>query len=154
MQCDLCGKSMEDFFKIKTEGTILNVCESCSGHGEIIQEVKAVIEDPPKKEIFQKPPKPEIVEELVEGYQEKIKKKREKLGLKQEDFAKKINEKESILQKVESGHFIPSLKLATKIENFLGIKLIEEVEEEKMIINRDKSDGEGFTLGDFVKKKS
>ena len=148
----MCGKVTEDYYRIRIESTILNVCKSCAAYGEVLQQVKTEVKKEIKKEPIQKPAEPEIIEELVEGYAEKIKSKREKLGLKQEDLAKKINEKESIIQKIESGHFTPPINLAKKLERFLGIKIIEEVEEAKVIIS-PKTSGEGFSLGDFVKVK-
>ena len=54
-----------------------------------------------------------------------IRNKRDELGLKQEDFAKMLNEKESIIHKLETGEFKPSLKLAKKLEKKFGLKLIE-----------------------------
>ena len=84
-------------------------------------------------------------------FAEKIRKKREKLGLKQEDFAKRISEKESVVHKLETGEFTPSLKLARKLEVLLGIKLIESYEEEEKITA--KGETEEFTIGDVIKIK-
>ena len=44
----------------------------------------------------------EILQVIVDDYAEKIKNAREKLGLKQKDFAKKINLKESLIHKIET----------------------------------------------------
>jgi len=73
------------------------------------------------------------------------------LRLKQEEFAKKLNEKESLIQKIESGHFEPSIGLAKKIGRFLKIKLVEEYEEvhEKQVRSKTGS----FTIGDIIKIK-
>jgi uncharacterized protein (TIGR00270 family) len=72
--------------------------------------------------------------------------------MRQEEFAMKINEKDSIIHKIEIGHFKPSLKLARKIEKFLGIKLIEIVtEKDNKLKSSDKTEG-GFTIGDFIRK--
>ena len=75
-------------------------------------------------------PEKEIIQKIVDDFAEKIRIKREKLGLKQEDFAKSISEKESVIHKLETGEFHPSLELAEKLEKILKIKLIEEYEEE------------------------
>jgi putative transcription factor len=152
MQCEMCGKSVESYFRVKTEGTILNVCGKCRGFGELIQAVTPAPEKKIEKIAKPKPAEPEIIEDLVEGYAEKIKNKRERLGLKQEELAQKINEKESIIHKIESGHFTPPIELAKKLERFLGIKIIEEVEDAKVNIAQ-KVSGEGFSLGDFIKVK-
>lgn len=154
MQCEMCGRSTEDYFRIRVEGTILNVCGNCMKFGELIESVKLKPEKTAEKiKKQEKPAGPEIVDELVEDYAEKIKNKREKLSLTQEELAKKINEKESIIHKVESGHFTPSIELARKLERFLGIRLVEEVEEGKAVVSQKVSSGGGFTLGDFVKVK-
>ena len=69
----------------------------------------------------------------------------------QYDFAKKITEKVSVVHKMETGSFEPSLKLARKLQKVLGVRLIvvEEVEEFKP---KSESSG-GMTLGDMLKKK-
>ena len=89
-----------------------------------------------------------MIQIITPDYSELIKKKREKLGLKQEELAKKIAEKESIIHKIESGQFEPSVELARKLEKFLNIKLIEQHEEVKVSLGKK---GEGAaTLGDVV----
>jgi putative transcription factor len=70
------------------------------------------------------------------------------LGIKQEDAAKKLSEKVSILHNLETGRREPSIPLARKLENFYGIKLIEVSKEEK--IEKSKSNSEEITLGDVI----
>ena len=93
--------------------------------------------------------KEESAELLVENYPDIIKKKRESMGLSQKDFANRINEKESIIHKIEIGAFEPQLSLARKLEKILGIKLVEEHLEKHETFKRKRE--EGFTLGDFIK---
>jgi putative transcription factor len=71
--------------------------------------------------------------------------------MNQEDFAKKIAEKVSVVHKLEIGEIKPSLALARKLERLLGIKLIEFYEEESK--GNAKVSTEGFTIGDIVKIK-
>lgn len=148
MLCDMCGKEAE-LFKAIVEGTQLNVCKSCSRYGKVLKKVKPKTADKPepvkKIEIVQKE---EIEELVVENFPELIKQKREKLGLKQEELAKKLNERESLIQKVESGHMRPSIKLAKKLERFLEIKLIEEFK--KKAFNPDKKSSGPLTIGDLI----
>lgn len=147
MQCDMCGKD-ENLYQIELEGSKLNVCKKCSKHGKFIGQVK----EPPK---FIKKPKveePETVYDIVDDYSAKIKKAREKTGLKQEELAAKIAEKSSLITKIEAGKFKPSIKVAKKIEKFLGLELIYELEGTSHATTQ-KTKGQGFTIGDMIKIK-
>lgn len=151
MQCEMCG-SEERLFKTDIEGTLLNVCKACSKFGKIISAVKEPIEEKREKkiEMIETEPEEEIIEMVVSNFQEKIRKAREKLGLNQEDFAKKIKEKESIVHKLETGEFKPSIDTAKKLEKVLHIKLIEEYKEEGKTTNIKT---EELTIGDLIKIK-
>ena len=91
----------------------------------------------------------EITQEVVEGYHSKIRQAREKLGLSHEELGKKINEKASVLSKLETGKMTPNNMLVTKLEHALKIKLLIPIKEEKLSafpksLNREP------TLGDLV----
>ena len=149
MKCDMCG-SEGKLYKAIIESAHLNVCHECSKFGKVIGVVKQ--EDINKATANETTePQKEIMDLVVEDYAEKIKKKREQLGLKQEELAKKINEKESLIQNIESGHYKPPIGLAKKIQGFLKIKLIEEHEELHERQKATKTDT--FTIGDLIKIK-
>ena len=93
----------------------------------------------------------EKIELIVENYADIIKKKRESMRLSQKDFASKLNEKESTVHHIETGRLEPSLALAKKLEKMLGIKIIEEYDENLELPKRRKD--EGFTFGDFINIK-
>jgi len=133
--------------RVKIEGTIMNVCSNCQRYGEIIR----TLEKPKRVSKQRNFLKPEIVEGVRGDYAHVIRDARDKIGMKQEDFAKKINERLSIIHNIETGHFKPSLVLAKKIERFLGIKLIETESNEEVELTKSKESG-GFTLGDMIKK--
>ena len=151
MVCDMCG-SQGKLFKAIVEGTELNVCQKCARFGSVISP------GTPRHSMHKRTPRktsqplPEPEEIIIENYPELIKQKREKLGLTQEKFAQKLNEKESLLQKIESGHIKPSLNLAKKIQNFLGIKLIEQFKPKK-ILTQNQSKSYVLTIGDILKLK-
>src|SRR3989338_6849524 len=149
MICDMCGNPGK-LFKTIVEGTELSVCQECSRFGKVVGIIKqSVVRQ--ESERKSEEPETEVMELLVEDYAEKIRKKRESLGLNQGEFAKKLNEKESLIQKIEAGHFEPSIGLAKKISRILQIKLVEEYEERHEKQPRPKA--VGFTLGDFIKIK-
>jgi len=149
INCELCGKKEENLLKAVIESVELNVCKDCGKFGKVIGFVKKP-EIKGKRKIYSVHSKQEEKSEiLVEGFHEIIKKKRESLGLPQKDFALKINEKESLVHKIETGSFEPNLDLARKIERFLGIKIVEEYKES--FERQKQAKDAGFTLGDFIK---
>lgn len=151
MNCEMCG-SEEKLFKTLIEGTELNVCKKCAKFGKIISEVKIETKEKKPAKIEQETaPEKEVLQIIVPDYGQRIKKAREALGLKQEDFAKKINEKISLIHNIESNRFEPSISLARKLEKFLKITLVEQYEEERDKASKAKSDT--FTIGDFIKVK-
>lgn len=152
--CDMCGKE-SDLLKVKIEGTVLEVCERCGRFGEVMESPVRPVERP----VVPKPTyvpirRREIIQMVTEDYARKIKQARERTGLTQEQFAGRLNEKESVIQKMESGQFTPSINLARKLERMLRIRLIEEYSEGGDVpIATEKTKDESFTLGDFVKDK-
>ena len=145
MNCELCG-SKPAVYDSEIEGTWMKVCQDCSKFGKTKKPsvVKMVIKEK----------RPEIVEPefiLVKGYGSMVKRAREKLGLKQEEMAKRLNERESLLHQIESEHFKPGVILARKLERELRIKILDEVKESDEGIAPNK-DGGSFTLGDMMKK--
>jgi|SRR3989338_4596246 len=149
MKCDMCSSSGK-LFRAEIEGAVLSVCGKCSEFGKVLGQISQPDSDY-REEKKSKEHNPEVIDIIVEGYAEVIRKKREQMGLTQKDFAKNINEKESLIQQLESGNFRPGIELARKLQKALGIKLIEEYEQKPEKLSATRS--EGFTLGDFIKAK-
>lgn len=147
MNCEVCGKETTNLLNAIVEGSVLSVCKNCSKYGNVIAVKKPKpAQEPPKKIITIEEP----IEVIVSDFSLKIKNARESLKLKQEQLAKNLKEKTSLIHKLESGHLTPSISLAKKLENFLNIKLIEQYEEEKKQINIKDED---LTIGDLIKIK-
>ncbi len=145
-ECDLCGKTA-DLMLALIEDTEFSVCKSCLSHG------KRLVEEHPQNIPYVKQIKKEKpMSVFIEGFHLKVKSAREKLNLTQEELANKINEKLSIIHKLESGHFIPPMSLARKLENFLRIGIMQEVEEEKQEKKIDFKDS-NLTIGDLINLK-
>jgi len=146
----MCG-SEGKLFRAMIEGSEMRVCNNCSKFGKVLGEVREeakAVRKVKKVEIIEEP---EVIEMVVSDFSMKVRNKREQIGLNQKDFAKKINEKESVVHKLENGEFSPSLDLARKLEKMFGISLIEEYEEKKEKI--EKTAGEGITVGDLIRIK-
>ena len=88
--------------------------------------------------------------ELLEDFPQKIRRARESRGWKQADLGAKINERVSVIAKLESGAITPGDDLVRKLERELGIKLKERVQP---IAVKKQAAGAGITLGDLVKMK-
>jgi len=155
MMCDLCGEEKLHLYKALVEGSIMSVCDKCKKFGEVLS-IERPKEGLPRKVVKKqqevKKSEEEVVEEvIVEDYASKIKSAREERKMTQEELGKAVSEKESMIQKLESGHMIPSIGLAKKLEQFLRIRLIE-----KYKVAKDDAKGidfkdEAVTIGDLIR---
>jgi putative transcription factor len=91
------------------------------------------------------------MEEVATDYDERIRSAREGRGLSQEDLAKELNEKASLIRKLERGDMLPSDEVQKKLERELDISLSEGAGDE----DAEWSSGSSTTttLGDVVKRK-
>ena len=143
MMCEMCGRN-EETQEAVVEGAMLNVCSHCSKFGVVVK----------KEEIVEKPKfvREEVVDFVVDDYNHLIKKGREKKDLRQSELAKYIGEKESVVHSAEAGRFKPSLKVAKKLEVFLGIKLIsKDIPEGDVKKNLNFKD-QDLTIADLLKR--
>ncbi len=161
MRCEVCGRKIHgNQLLAEIEGARLTVCTECSKHGRIIprQEIKIKTAPPSQKGLPNAPifarkrpeAKVEITQEVIEGYPSKIRLAREKLGLSHEELGKKINEKESVLRKLETGKIEPNDMLVTKLEHALKIKLLTPIAQEDNKKETAKTaQSHELTLGDL-----
>ena len=161
MRCEVCGQKIHNGpVTAVIEGARLTVCVECSKHGKVVTQDEytpkpkplgkpsahiPVMQQKKKTEI-----KVEITQEITEDYTKKIRQAREKLGLTHEELAKKINEKTSVIGKLETGKIQPSNILATKLEHALKIKLLTPITEEKAATLTPKTANREVTLGDLI----
>ena len=94
----------------------------------------------------------EPTEELIENYDFEIRKAREAKNWSREDLGKKINERVSVITRIETGKMTPDTKLTKKLEKALNIKLLEEVNNVDLNQFINSSSGER-TLGNIMKIK-
>lgn len=146
MNCELCGAKGE-LFRAVVEGAQIKICEKCGRFGKVLGKVMPE-QNPGKRQAEKQKEKPEKTLAMVSGYGGLIRKRREQLGLTQDEFARKLAEKESIIHKIEVESIEPSIELAAKLEKVLGVKLAEEREEETKVAKPKKDE---LTIGDFVK---
>jgi len=150
VDCDMCGKKNISPVKVKIEGTIMTTCANCSKFGEKLVDPTKRVNNFTRSRRRTQRVDPDANKFIVKDYAKLIKKARESKGLKQEQVAKYLNEKESLIHKAESGNFKPSFRLATKLEKFFSIKLIEEVKESTELPIGDERGQETKTMEELL----
>ena len=148
MLCEVCGSRVEKFYHVLIEGSKLKACKPCTKFGKIIENKTNLTIS--KK--FKPTPLNNKKYDTISGYGTIIRKTRENLRLTQKEFANKIQEKASIIIRLESERMNPSKKLAKKIETTFGITLFSSEEDPGYTSElHDKSDE--ITITDVLKIK-
>ncbi len=141
------------------EGATLIVCQQCSSLGK---ELPGFPERKPRSARSGPVPShtrtpieslPKAVEEsdLVEDYPEIVKEGREKLGLSQMDLAFKAKEKVTVIQKIELGKILPTMRLTKELEHLLRVKLLAPRSElEVSTVPVRQAGPRELTLGDIA----
>jgi len=153
--CEVCGKHSAQFVAV-IEGATLRVCGTCARSGKIIEHLghpRGTNEQSQYTQTYKR--KVRMVDDIMEDYSTKIRRKRQELRLPVSVIAERVNEKESYLHGVENNSIKPSITTAKKLEKLLGLELIEKVEAESSRIptakkNLKKKDEP--TLGDYLSK--
>ncbi len=144
--CKLCGQDADSLKKVKIEGATLKVCDSCSDMGEEVGTSKKR-----KKKTRSRSARPRSEKVLVNDYGSRIKEAREEEGISIKELADELNEKVSLLSKLEKEDLKPDNSLAKKIEDRLGIDLYTT----PTVHDHDapSSDSRKATLGDVAEVK-
>jgi len=114
MLCEICGER-EATTKVELEGIVLRVCRNCAKFGS---EVAERVERVKKRKIRES-----VEEDILPDFANRIREAREKKGVSRNELAAMINEKVSVIEKVEAGKMLPDEKLTKKLEKVLGIKI-------------------------------
>lgn len=176
VQCEMCGAETSDPNRVKIEGAELDVCDNCTEFGTEVR-----TEEPSststkystsssgsgssgsgtssggstasssggrsrRNDVY------DDLEELAPDYGDRIRQAREGAGMSQEDLAKQLNEKASLIRKLEHGDTLPSDDVQGKIERALDVDLTVSGGEEDTEWSGGSSTGE-YTLGDVVERK-
>ena len=165
-ECQICGSIIWGRGqRVILEGARITVCHNCAQHGTKIQKSSSFTYG--KKPIKKKPytaPKSQkfrstVMEELeiVSDYAKRVRNARNSLGLNQDQFALKLNEKPSLIRRIETGKAEPTVKLAKKIQKMYKIQLLTKSDEMDFNVqeNRFMKKSPGGSLGDiaFITKK-
>ena len=153
-ECERCGRKGR-LTLVEIAGARLYVCQDCGKQGKPILEPKPIVPAfNPRLPSKPFPTRPDALTnrelELVEDYSVRIQRARERKGWSREELGKKMNERVSIISKLENGEMRPSDDLIRKLERTLEIKLMEPVNDVSV---HGTSASQGLTLGDLITRK-
>lgn len=173
-QCEMCGAEVSSLTTTKVEGAELELCDDCQGFGTTVETQQSTGGTSKystssssgtsgssggssggstgsggstrrKKDMF------DDMEELAADYDDRIREARESEGLTQEELANDLNEKASLIRKLERGDILPSDDVQTKLERKLEITLTEGTDVDDT--EWSSGSGQSMTLGDVVERK-
>jgi len=174
-QCEMCGSEQPSLTTVKVEGAELQLCDDCKEFGtEVRTESSSSTSTKystsssnsdesstnstgsttssasqsggsPRRDMF------DNMDEIAADYDNRIRQARESRSLSQEDLADSLNEKASLIRKLERSDILPSDDVREKLERRLDISLVEGTDTDE----DEWSGGSSTTttLGDVVKRK-
>jgi putative transcription factor len=175
VQCEMCGTETASPNRVKIEGAELDVCDECTDFGtEVTQSDSSSTSTKystgsssssssgstastgsssssssgggRRSDMFDE------MDELAQDYDERIRTARESRELSQADLAKQLNEKASLIRKLERGDTLPSDEVQGKLERALDVDLSAGGTADDTEWESGRSTGE-YTLGDVVERK-
>ncbi|MWV41262.1 multiprotein bridging factor aMBF1 [Natrialba sp. INN-245] len=179
VQCEMCGAETSSPKTIKVEGAKLDVCSNCTDFGTEVKQPSSSSTSTkystgssssggsssssssasassstssssggsPRSDMF------DDMDQLVTDYDDSVRNAREGKGLSQSDLANELNEKASLIRKIERGDTLPSDRVQSKLERFLEIDLSAEGGSGEDSEWSGGSSSGSYTLGDVVKRK-
>jgi len=171
-QCEMCGAESSSLTTTKVEGAELQLCDDCTEFGTEVRTESSSSSTKystsssssssggssstgggggggggrtRRRDMF------DDMDEIATDYDERIRSAREERGLSQEELAGELNEKASLIRKLERGDMLPSDDVQSKLEAELDIVLSEGGGDADTEWSGDSSTT--TTLGDVVKRK-
>jgi putative transcription factor len=139
MLCEMCGQEVEGIQRVNVEGSVLRLCTQCARFGTLLDPPPAAPAGTPaprrsvvaatrptlvRRRLEERDLYQDIGElELSEDWGKRIRTAREARGWTPEELGKHLNEKKSIVLKLEAGSFHPPDELVRRIEHLLKVRL-------------------------------
>lgn len=176
VQCEMCGTETASPNRVEIEGAELDVCDDCTDFGTEVQTADAGSSTSTKystsgsssgtgsssttastgsgggggggrrDDMF------DDIDELAQDYDERLREAREAAGLSQQELADQLNEKASLIRKLEHGDTLPSDQVQRELERALDVDLTAGGAGATDEWEGGASSGE-YTLGDVVERK-
>lgn len=166
-RCEMCGQNKETLTETKVSQALLNVCDSCSSLGTDVEQPETDDSQPTadsekttqqsetngtQSSMSNNTPKKtqqrfdDSAAPLAPGYGKLLETARNKRDLTIKELADELNEKASLLRKLESEEKQPTAALQEKLENYLSVSLSEKNEGSQE--SYENKDGIHTTIGD------
>ncbi|PSP17988.1 TIGR00270 family protein [Halobacteriales archaeon QH_10_67_13] len=173
VQCEMCGTETASPNRVKIEGAELKVCDECAEFGTEVQTdsggststkystgssddssgtagsttgTSASGGSSRRRDMYDE------IDELAQDYDDRLRSAREAANLSREDLADQLNEKASLIGKLERGDTLPSDEVQHELERALDIDLTAGGETDETEWESETASG-GYTLGDVVERK-
>jgi putative transcription factor len=146
MLCEMCGREVEATSRVRVERSVLQLCPACARYGEAL-DPPPVPSEPVAVAPGRRPSAPatrtatgprrleerdlyrDIGElELAPDWGRRVRVAREALAWTPEELSRRLNEKKSVVLKIESGGFHPPDRLVRKLEQLLKVRLRADAE--------------------------
>lgn len=179
VQCEMCGAETASPRTAKIEGAELQVCDDCVDFGTEIRQESSSGSSSTKYSTDSGSSKGgsnasgrsssssasssggrsrrrdpfDDLEEIVADYDAVVRQAREAAGLSREELGKQLNEKASLIGKIERGESLPSDDVRRKLERALDVDLVEGAAADEDTEWSGGGGSSGMTLGDVVERK-
>ncbi len=171
-QCEMCGKEVGSLTTVRIEGAQIDVCNDCTDFGTEVttsstsststkystgssdssSSKTSGSSSSGSRSRSRRTDMFDEMDEVAQDYDDRIRAARESAGLSQEELADQLNEKASLISKLEHGDVLPSDDVQEKLERKLDITLSASGDSEDNEWDGGGSTG-NYTLGDVVKRK-
>ena len=167
LNCDICGQEIiGQAFKVSVEGAKMLVCNRCQTLGKPYKEdyvaprhphlpaspplsMRTTSHLPVHRNTAQLPRELDELD-LADDLAHRVRKHRTKLGISQEELARRVKEKLSVIQKIETGKIAPDTRLCRALEHELKVKLLVPHKEDELPKGTAPA---SVTLGDIIQVK-
>ena len=175
VQCEMCGTETASPNRVKIEGAELKVCDECAEFGTEVQtdsdgststkystgssdgssgtagsttgaSTSGGSGGSGRRDMYDE------IDELAQDYDDRLRSAREAANLSRAELADQLNEKASLIGKLERGDTLPSDEVQRELERALEIDLTAGGETDETEWESETSTG-GYTLGDVVERK-
>ena len=170
-QCEMCGADKPSLTTTKVEGAELELCDDCTEFGTEVRQTDSASTSTKystsssgsadssddssgssgssgssqRHDMFDE------MDTVATDYDDRIRSAREERGMSQEDLADELNEKRSLIRKLERGDVLPSDDVQHKLEKALEISLTEGDSADDSEWSSDSTGS--VTLGDVVQRE-